>query len=162
MTTFSQEFFHGKSIVIPPIQREYVQPLDESIINSFVDSLISAYSTPAPKDLNYIYGLDLGTSFEAHRRPAAPYHSVAASPLRSRTPRRKAGSEIRLSHSRFLFSLLRCSHRKCRRDSQGHHPPGGRYHQRMLVYRKLDRKYHCRLYTSCSQRYTRAYSKCRR
>lgn len=58
MSTFSKEFNAGKHVVIPSIQREYVQPLNESVINGFVDALVKAYSTDNKKDLNYIYGLE--------------------------------------------------------------------------------------------------------
>lgn len=43
MSTFYEEFSKEKLVVIPSIQREYVQPLNESIICGFVDALIKAY-----------------------------------------------------------------------------------------------------------------------
>lgn len=64
MSTFAEEFNKDKCVVIPPIQREYVQPLNKSVINGFVDALIKAYSSGVKKDLNYIYGVDNGMQFE--------------------------------------------------------------------------------------------------
>ena len=64
MSTFSKEFNADKLVVIPSIQREYVQPLTESVINGFVDALVKAYSTGKKKDLNYIYGLESDVTFE--------------------------------------------------------------------------------------------------
>lgn len=56
--------FKDKTIVIPTIQREYVQPLSETVLAGFVDTLIKAYTvndeseiTKSHKDLNYIYGI---------------------------------------------------------------------------------------------------------
>lgn len=64
MSTFSKEFNTDKHIVIPSIQREYVQPLNQSVINGFVDVLVKAYANDDKKDLNYIYGLESDTIFE--------------------------------------------------------------------------------------------------
>lgn len=64
MSTFYKEFNADKCIVIPSIQREYVQPLNKSVIKGFVDALLRAYSTGEKKDLNYIYGLRSEASFE--------------------------------------------------------------------------------------------------
>lgn len=64
MSTFSTEFTKNKCVIIPPIQREYVQPLNKSVITGFVDALIKAYSTGESKDLNYIYGIDNCDWFE--------------------------------------------------------------------------------------------------
>jgi len=64
MSTFAKEFSSDKVVVIPPIQREYVQPLNESIITGFVDALVKAYLEDERKDLNYIYGLESSSHFE--------------------------------------------------------------------------------------------------
>lgn len=64
MSTFYKEFSNEKLVVIPSIQREYVQPLNESIICGFVDALIKAYQYNQQRDLNYIYGIDTDSYFE--------------------------------------------------------------------------------------------------
>lgn len=64
MSTFYKEFSKEKLVVIPSIQREYVQPLNESIICGFVDALIKAYQYNQQRDLNYIYGIDTDSYFE--------------------------------------------------------------------------------------------------
>lgn len=64
MSTFYKEFTKERLVVIPSIQREYVQPLNESIICGFVDALINAYQNNQKKDLNYIYGIDSDAYFE--------------------------------------------------------------------------------------------------
>lgn len=64
MSTFYKEFTKDKLVVIPSIQREYVQPLNESIICGFVDALIKAYQYNQKRDLNYIYGIDTDSYFE--------------------------------------------------------------------------------------------------
>lgn len=58
MSTFQTEFCNGNKIIIPSIQRDYIQPLDESIINGFVKVLIDAYAMNVIKDLNYLYGIN--------------------------------------------------------------------------------------------------------
>lgn len=63
MSTFSKEFNSDKHIIIPSIQREYIQPLNQSVINGFADALVKAYANDEKKDLNYIYGLESETSF---------------------------------------------------------------------------------------------------
>ena len=47
--------FQNKTILIPMLQREYVQGGKEDVINPFLDSLIF---TEEQCDLNYIYGYD--------------------------------------------------------------------------------------------------------
>ena len=51
MATFIQEF-NNKEILIPLLQRDYIQGLEESVINPFLDELIGKNCV----DLNYIYG----------------------------------------------------------------------------------------------------------
>lgn len=58
MSTFQTEFGKGSKIIIPSIQRDYIQPLDESIIKGFVKVLIDAYAKNVIKDLNYLYGIN--------------------------------------------------------------------------------------------------------
>lgn len=58
MSTFQTEFGNGAKIIIPSIQRDYIQPLNESIINGFVEVLVKAYTNGETKDLNYLYGIN--------------------------------------------------------------------------------------------------------
>lgn len=58
MSTFQSEFGNGAKIIIPSIQREYVQPLNESIIKGFIEVLVKAFLSGDHKDLNYLYGVD--------------------------------------------------------------------------------------------------------
>lgn len=58
MSTFQTEFSNGAKIIIPSIQRDYIQPLNESIIIGFVDVLVKAYADGDTKDLNYLYGIN--------------------------------------------------------------------------------------------------------
>lgn len=58
MSTFHTEFGNGAKIIIPSIQRDYIQPLNESIINGFVEVLVQAYANCETKDLNYLYGIN--------------------------------------------------------------------------------------------------------
>lgn len=58
MSTFQTEFGNGSKIIIPSIQRDYIQPLNDSIINGFVDVLVKAYANGETKDLNYLYGIN--------------------------------------------------------------------------------------------------------
>jgi len=58
MSTFQNEFGKGAKIIIPSIQRDYIQPLNESIINGFVEVLIKAFAKGENKDLNYLYGIN--------------------------------------------------------------------------------------------------------
>ena len=51
MATFIQEF-SNKEILVPLLQRDYIQGLEESVISPFLDALIGKKSI----DLNYIYG----------------------------------------------------------------------------------------------------------
>lgn len=58
MGTFQSEFGSGAKIIIPSIQREYVQPLNESIIKGFIEVLVKAFRSGDKKDLNYLYGVN--------------------------------------------------------------------------------------------------------
>lgn len=58
MSTFQTEFGNGSKIIIPSIQRDYIQPLNDSIINGLVDVLVKAYANGETKDLNYLYGIN--------------------------------------------------------------------------------------------------------
>ena len=54
----------SKAILIPPLQRDYVQGERPDVINSFVDSLLDSLKTEGAKlDLNYIYGSEEDYSF---------------------------------------------------------------------------------------------------
>lgn len=64
MSTFLQAFKNKGAITIPPIQREYVQPLDKNIINGFVETLLKSFSDDIHKDLNYLYGVNKKEGFE--------------------------------------------------------------------------------------------------
>lgn len=58
MSTFQTEFGNGSKIIIPSIQRDYIQPLNDTIINGFVEVLVKAYANGETKDLNYLYGIN--------------------------------------------------------------------------------------------------------
>lgn len=58
MSTFQNEFGLGAKIIIPSIQRDYIQPLNDSIINGFVEVLVTAFAKRENKDLNYLYGIN--------------------------------------------------------------------------------------------------------
>lgn len=57
MSTFLKAFNSTKHIVVPSIQREYVQPLDKVILSGFVSTLLRCYVGQKHKDLNYLYGV---------------------------------------------------------------------------------------------------------
>lgn len=58
MSNFIEAFGKGRKVIIPSIQRDYVQPLDNSIIKGFVEVLIDTFSSfNRTKDLNYLYGI---------------------------------------------------------------------------------------------------------
>lgn len=59
MSNFIEAFGNGRKVVIPSIQRDYVQPLNESIIKGFVEVLIDSFASDDKtiKDLNYLYGI---------------------------------------------------------------------------------------------------------
>lgn len=57
MCTFKSEFIDGKkNILIPALQRDYVQGGRTDVINPFIDELLSALKGDKKLDLNYIYG----------------------------------------------------------------------------------------------------------
>lgn len=57
MHTFKSEFIDGKkNILIPALQRDYVQGGRTDVINPFVNELLSALRGDKRLDLNYIYG----------------------------------------------------------------------------------------------------------
>jgi len=57
MTTFYNTFIEPKkSILIPRLQRDYVQGSNEGLIGDFIHRLELAVSTGENEDLNYIYG----------------------------------------------------------------------------------------------------------
>ena len=57
MYTFKSEFIDGKkNILIPALQRDYVQGGRTDVINPFVDEILSVLRTEKRLDLNYIYG----------------------------------------------------------------------------------------------------------
>lgn len=59
--------FNCRTLIIPNIQRDYIQPLDKKIIVPFIERIIEALSLPEDYlDLNYIYGIKNsdGTTFE--------------------------------------------------------------------------------------------------
>jgi hypothetical protein len=57
MHTFKSEFIDGKkNILIPALQRDYVQGGRTDVINPFIDELLSALKGAKKLDLNYIYG----------------------------------------------------------------------------------------------------------
>ena len=57
MATFKSEFIDTKTnILIPALQRDYVQGGRNDIINSFLDKLVLALLGKEKLDLNYIYG----------------------------------------------------------------------------------------------------------
>lgn len=58
MSTFQNEFGLGAKIIIPSIQRDYIQPLNDTIINGFVEVLVTAFAKGENKDLNYLYGIN--------------------------------------------------------------------------------------------------------
>ena len=58
MSNFQTEFGNGAKIIIPSIQRDYVQPLEKSIIIGFIEILVNAYADGNNKDLNYLYGIN--------------------------------------------------------------------------------------------------------
>jgi len=58
MSTFQTEFGNGAKIIVPSIQRDYIQPLNKSIIYGFLEVLVKAYANGETKDLNYLYGIN--------------------------------------------------------------------------------------------------------
>jgi uncharacterized protein with ParB-like and HNH nuclease domain len=66
MTTLFQAFAE-KTILIPHLQRDYVQGSDESIIGPFLDALLKSLCSSEDSedriDLNYIYGYNETESF---------------------------------------------------------------------------------------------------
>ena len=57
MSNFVSEFIDGeKNILIPALQRDYVQGERKDIIRPFIDELLSALKGSKQIDLNYIYG----------------------------------------------------------------------------------------------------------
>ncbi len=64
MATFKSEFIDSKkNILIPGLQRDYVQGGREDVISPFLDELCSALKGEKNLDLNYIYGSDENVSF---------------------------------------------------------------------------------------------------
>lgn len=64
MKTFQSEFIENtKNILIPALQRDYVQGGHGEVINPFLDVLCSALKGEKTVDLNYIYGSDENNAF---------------------------------------------------------------------------------------------------
>ena len=65
MKTFYEYFMkESKNIMIPSLQRDYVQGERADVINPFVDSLLNSLKTEGAKlDLNYIYGSEEDDAF---------------------------------------------------------------------------------------------------
>ena len=63
-TTFYTEFY-DKAILIPRLQRDYVQGSNTALMNDFIEKLIIAVLDNKNEDLNYIYGrwIDDGKQF---------------------------------------------------------------------------------------------------
>ena len=64
MKTFQSEFIENKkNILIPALQRDYVQGGHKEVINPFLDALCSALKGEKTVDLNYIYGSNENNAF---------------------------------------------------------------------------------------------------
>ena len=70
------ESFNSKTILIPLLQRDYVQGGREDVIVPFLDSLLKTN-----QDLNYIYGYEEDGCFVPVRRTTASYYTLASLPI---------------------------------------------------------------------------------